>query len=180
MVFVDASVLQGWDQVFLGHYHAPQLISENIEYVGSPWQINYSEAFQKKHLVVYDLITHEKQYIVNTFSPKHFIYTPEQSHSHVFEEEAFIKIKTDNIKSSENVEIQKALLENKFCKEAKVEPIRKTNGKEKHVIQSAKAILFKEEEMAQEYIKEVGTKGLKQEQLLKVFQFICKKRDEND
>lgn len=73
MVPVGAGEFIEWDQVFLGHYHAAQKISNNTEYIGSPLQLSYGEANDEKHIVVYDLQTKEKTYVKNTFSPLHYI-----------------------------------------------------------------------------------------------------------
>lgn len=76
MVPVDPGVFSDWEMVFLGHYHAAQKIG-HAEYVGSPLQISFGEAFQTKHVIILDLDTLEKTYVVNDFSPKHLIITPQ-------------------------------------------------------------------------------------------------------
>lgn len=73
MVKVDRSRFGAWDRVFLGHYHAPQHLTDTMEYVGSPLQLNFAEAGQVKHLVVLDTDTLAVEYVENTFSPKHVI-----------------------------------------------------------------------------------------------------------
>jgi len=181
MVKVDAGILSKWDQVFLGHYHASQQITDKIEYVGSPLQLSYGEAFQKKHIILYDLNTHEKEYITNTFSPKHYVYDLSECSRAKFDEnvDLFVKIKTDDITSPKNIEVQKKILELPNCKEAKVDPIKKHRADEKREIEDAKAILLNEDEMAKHYLDEVGTNGLDRQKLLNVFKMICNKREQN-
>ena len=60
MVKVDSSLLKDWQRVFLGHYHGEQRI-EHVEYIGSPLQLNFAEAFQKKHIIILD--TDDLQFI---------------------------------------------------------------------------------------------------------------------
>ena len=35
MKVVDANIFEAWNEVFLGHYHAQQRLSDNVEYIGS-------------------------------------------------------------------------------------------------------------------------------------------------
>ena len=181
MVKVDAGILSKWDQVFLGHYHAAQNITDKIEYIGSPLQLSYGEAFQKKHIILYDLNTHEKEYITNTFSPKHYVYELSECPRAKFDAnvDLFVKIKTEDITSPENIEAQKKILELPNCKEARVDPIKKNKAEEQKSIEDAKAILLNEDEMAERYLDEVGTNGLDRQKLLDVFKTICNKREQN-
>ncbi len=73
MEIISPEDFNDWKLTFLGHYHCEQKLSPKAEYVGSPLQLNFGEAFQKKHIVLLDLDTLEKTYIENTFSPKHLI-----------------------------------------------------------------------------------------------------------
>lgn len=73
MVKVKPDIFHGWDKVFLGHYHKAQKISPTVEYVGSPLQLNFSEAYQSKHIIVLDVDTLETEYVVNSFSPQHLV-----------------------------------------------------------------------------------------------------------
>ena len=68
---VGVEIFDGWDNVFLGHYHAAQHLSDTVEYIGSPLQLSWGEANQKKHIILFDLETGDKEYIENTFSSLH-------------------------------------------------------------------------------------------------------------
>lgn len=73
MVRIDKDYFKDWQLVLLGHYHTPQHLTDKIQYIGSPWQINFSEANQDKHIMILDLENLEMKYIKNDFSPKHLI-----------------------------------------------------------------------------------------------------------
>ena len=178
MVKVDASIFNNWDQVFLGHYHAEQRLTDKIEYIGSPLELSYGEAFQKKHIIIYDSETGKKEYIENTFSPKHYICSPHEVEQINFGEKAFIKIQTNNL--PENVELQRKLISTQKFSEVKIEPIKRKLQEEKLIIENAKAILADEEEMAQKYIEQVGLNGLLKSKLLEVFNTIRKEKEKKE
>ena len=73
MVPVSVEIFDDWDMTILGHYHAAQQLNEKAEFIGSPYQISFGEAFQDKHIIVLDLETMGKTYIKNDFSPRHYI-----------------------------------------------------------------------------------------------------------
>jgi DNA repair exonuclease SbcCD nuclease subunit len=73
MVAVSADLFEDWDMTILGHYHAAQALNDKVEFIGSPYQISFGEAFQDKHIIVLDLETLDKTYIKNDFSPRHYI-----------------------------------------------------------------------------------------------------------
>ena len=51
----DVSAFEGFDYVALGHIHAPQNISKNIRYCGTPLKYSFSEVNQKKSITVIEL-----------------------------------------------------------------------------------------------------------------------------
>ena len=51
----------------------------NVEYIGSPLQLSFGEAFQEKHLIIFDQDKKECEYILNDFSPKHLIIKSEDT-----------------------------------------------------------------------------------------------------
>lgn len=73
MIPVDAHLFSNWKQVFLGHYHNAQVVSDNIEYVGSPLQLDFGESFQHKQVCIFDFDDYSKTYERNTFSPQHLV-----------------------------------------------------------------------------------------------------------
>jgi DNA repair exonuclease SbcCD nuclease subunit len=77
MVKVAPEAFAGWQHVFMGHYHLAQFLDERMQYVGSPYQINFSEANHTPHLVILDTEYMTIEYIENTFSPRHLIVKEE-------------------------------------------------------------------------------------------------------
>lgn len=62
--------------IITGHYHTYQKRVFNdgqqfILYLGSPYQQNFGERDTKKGVVIYNLLTHETEFIENDVSPKH-------------------------------------------------------------------------------------------------------------
>jgi DNA repair exonuclease SbcCD nuclease subunit len=108
MTVVDTKAFKNWQRVFLGHYHFGQKI-ENIEYLGSPLQLTFGEAFQEKHLIIYDLITEKAEYVLNDFSPKHIILSKGDIDKYDLTNN-FVRIMVDDISSSELVEFRNNLL----------------------------------------------------------------------
>jgi DNA repair exonuclease SbcCD nuclease subunit len=182
LIKVKTEIFKDWDRVFLGHYHAAQKLNDYVEYIGSPLQLNYGEAFQDKHIGIFDLETKTVEYVKNCFSPKHLVYTLEQA-SKIKPQSLsgdFVKIRTNNITSPENLEIQRQL--SPHFAEVKVEAIPKQNNKteERDIIDNAKAILYQDEtKMAEFYIDTVGVKKLNREELMKVFKEITSKRKQD-
>jgi DNA repair exonuclease SbcCD nuclease subunit len=178
MVKVDSDIFDGWDRVFLGHYHAEQKMSHNLEYIGSPLELSYGEAFQKKHIILFDTDTKKRIYIENNFSPKHYILSPEEAEKQEVKEGDFIKIQVEKDETSNALEIQKRLSKLNLA-EAKVEPVKKRIA-EKIDMQDIQSVLYKDSEMAETYIKVVGTKGLDSNELLAVFNRIRELKDQKN
>lgn len=167
MVKVGPSIFKKWDRIFLGHYHGEQKLSETVEYIGSPLQLNFGEAFQDKHILIYDLETDERKYIKNEFSPKHLIINEGELDRFSLEGN-FVRMEVSDITSSEMVEIRKNLIEkNVSTMEIKQKPI-----KEDSIIIDAKSILQKEDEMLEKYIEQVNV-DLDKEKLLEIGKIIC-------
>jgi DNA repair exonuclease SbcCD nuclease subunit len=171
-----------WNRVFMGHYHAAQKLTEKVEYVGSPLQLDFGEVDQEKHIIVYDMDTDEKQYIKNDFSPKHFYYHPHKDgdvndwmEKSKIKKGDFVNIRTKKIQSSDNIEYQKIIAKN-TCEVVRSKSIKKNVREDKKIIEEAKSILFNEEQMAEEYIKSVDTTGLEHKTLLEVFNKIRSKK----
>jgi len=73
MTKVTPDSFGGWKYVFLGHYHTAQFLDERMQYVGSPYQINFNEAGHTPRVVILDTATMTLDYKENTFSPRHLI-----------------------------------------------------------------------------------------------------------
>lgn len=182
MVKVDSSIFRGWDQVFLGHYHAEQKLDYNVEYVGSPLQLSFGEAFQKKHIIVYDLENHDKEYIRNTFSPQHFII-PQADVEKYDLNNNFVRIVIEDIAASDLADMRQEIMMKNDVGSLEMIPSRKKQDEaDVHVIEDAKNIFLREEEMLEKYIEEiekgVGLDGLDKDRLLEVGKSVLQPSEE--
>lgn len=178
MVFVDVTAFAHWDQTFLGHYHGEQKLNSQVEYVGSTLQLNFGEAFQHKHIITYDPVTGDKEYIRNTFSPQHLIMPAKDAAKFPLKGN-FIRLEVDveDLATSGIIELRKELQkENPACLE--LLPIQK-KAKEQDV-KDAKAILYKEDEMLEQWVKQqVDLGALDREKLLGIGKKICQIQSES-
>jgi DNA repair exonuclease SbcCD nuclease subunit len=169
MVKVDINHFEGWDQVWLGHYHGYQKLAPNIEYIGSTLQLSFGEAFQHKYVIINDLETGEKKYIKNKFSPQHLII-PESDIDKYDIENNFIRLTVDDIGHSGITEVRKEV---SSLKPGSLEIIPVEREETEHLIEDAKAILYKEDEMLEKYVEQVEVSGLDKKILLEIGQKIC-------
>lgn len=169
MMVVGPEIFDWWDRVWLGHYHAEQKLTNRIEYLGSPLQLSFGEAFQKKHILIYDFIKKKSEYIENTFSPKHLIIKESELNDYDLEGN-FVQVVVENITSPEILNMQRDLIGNK--KVGSVE-VKQSPRNEDHVVKDAKAILLREGEMLQEYVNQVNPENLDKSHLLTIGKKIC-------
>lgn len=163
MVKVTPDVFHEYDQVFLGHYHAEQKLpttSGNIvEYVGSPLQLNFGESGQKKHIIEYDLETHKKKYIENTFSPVHLILTEKDDILSFDLENNFIRIMSDDMASTELIELRNDIIQ-KNTGSLEIKQIPRKKDDDLALINSAKSILSAGDQMLQTFLDSLDEKQL--------------------
>ena len=89
----------------------------------------------------------------------------------------FVKIKVDDIGSTDLISMRKELLESNEFGSLEIKQQKKVL--EEHVIQDAKAILYKGEEMLGKYIDEVEANSkLERDKLLRIGKKICQKTKE--
>jgi len=167
MIKVGSDIFKKWDKVFLGHYHAEQKLDDVVEYVGSPLQLSFGEAFQNKHIIQFDSDTFNSEYIENTFSPKHFILNENELENYDLNGH-FVRLEVEDISSREINEIRQDLVEKVSSLE-----IKQIQKKEDHIIDDAKAILYKEDEMIEKYVDQANIEGMNKEILIKVGKEIC-------
>lgn len=167
MVPVDVSIFDDWDQTFLGHYHGGQNLNNHVEYIGSPLQLTFGEAFQEKRVVVLDLKTLEKKYLVNDFSPKHYIISKDDIGKYNLKD-SFTRVVVDDISAEDLVNVKRDLTKNHGVATFDFKQKEHKSDEDEAQIDEAKAILFKQDEMMEEWIKETGVpEGLDEERLLK-------------
>lgn len=172
MVRVSPSLFERYKRAFFGHYHAAQQIGDNMEYVGSPMELSFGEANQKKHILAFDCAKNKRTYIENTFSPKHLILRQSDLGKHDLEGN-FVQIVVDEIGATDLIQMRKEVIDNN--KVGSLEIKQRKKKVDDHVIQDAKAILYKEDEMLTRYVDEVGSDGLDRDLLLKIGRGICDK-----
>lgn len=171
IVPVNSSIFKKYKYTFLGHYHAQQKVTKKVEYIGSPLELSFGEAFQQKHIILFDGDTKEIEYIKNNFSPKHLSIKPEECDETDFDNN-YIQIRVEDLSSTDLISMKKKILEeNKPCS-LEIKQIKKEI--EKSVIQEAKSILLKKEEMLEKYVEEYAPEKLKKDILIKIGSEICK------
>lgn len=172
MVRVSATIFEGYKRVFLGHYHAEQRVNARVQYVGSPLQLSFGEAFQQKHIIEFDQESDGVEYVVNDFSPKHFVIALEDKDKYQLDGN-FVQIKVEDIGATDMVAVRRELQES--SKFASLEIKQQKKITDEHIIHDAKAILYQGDEMLSRYALQVGHEGLELEKLLSVGKKICEK-----
>lgn len=171
MVKVDKDCFSKWERTFLGHYHAPQQVSDTIEYIGSPLQLNFGETFQTKHICIFNPDTGERKYVDNDFSPRHLVIPAADVEKYKLEGN-FVRVVVDDMTSPDVLEMHQGLRSSAGASSLELKPSRKKADLE-HVITDAKAILYNEDEMLEKYLEDVGIGELKEKKLLSIGKSIC-------
>lgn len=168
---VDSSIFKNWQQVFLGHYHAEQKLDYNVEYIGSPLQLSFGEAFQHKHIIEYDLEDNSKEYIRNTFSPQHFIIPEKDIDKYDFNNN-FIRIVVEDMGKSDVIKMRSELMQNNNIESLEFKQVEKKVEDDENLLENAKSILAKESEMLQKYV-EIAEHKLDSKKLIELGKSIC-------
>lgn len=181
MIPVDAKIFAKYKQVFLGHYHAPQIIGGNVEYLGSPLQLNFGDAFQKKHILIYHVEADFREYVVNDFSPKHFIIRLAEANDYPLRDN-FVKLITDVGQTLDVVDVRKQFIEQHGSKTFEVKPPKKNESEEETLIDNAKSLLADEFEITRRFIEQSDKAGrlgdLKADKLIQMASQIIKETNE--
>lgn len=81
-------------RVFLGDVHEPKVIAANVRYVGSPLQIDFRDAGQKRGFYILDANTGKWKFHYNTKSPRfHILSSADVSD---VEDIDFVRVKTED------------------------------------------------------------------------------------
>jgi DNA repair exonuclease SbcCD nuclease subunit len=172
MVRISPSLFNCYEHTYLGHYHAEQRVNSKVEYIGSPLQLSFGEAFQDKHLIVHDCETGEKEYIKNDFSPKHLIISVDEKDKYDLTNN-FVQLRVQDISATDLITMKKEMQANSPI--ASLEIKQQKKRLDEHVIRDAKAILYQGDEMLERYAKEVGHGDLDFQKLVSVGKRICQK-----
>ena len=63
---LSKSDFKNWNQVYSGHYHA-QSVQDNIHYIGTPYQMMWSDVFTKHGFWIFDTTDRSMEFIENPF-----------------------------------------------------------------------------------------------------------------
>lgn len=175
MIVVDPIIFKGYQQVYLGHYHSAQKMSDTVQYIGSPLQLSFGEAFEKKHIIELDCSTGIEKLHRNTFSPVHLYLRPHELDKHDLKDN-FVVILTDDMSQTDIVKVSRELTEAKQVGSIQIREYKDNKDQEAHQIQDAKAILLREEEMLERYVEQAGTDGLDKDRLIGIGKKITEKK----
>lgn len=181
MVRVDAKIFEKYKQVFLGHYHSSQVLNGNVEYLGSPLQLNFGEAFQNKHIVIYDTKTDMKEYVPNQFSPLHFIIRKSEANEYPIKGN-FLKLLPERGQHLDVVETRKEFMEKQGVKSFEIKPLQKDDDETEVIVENAKALLADEYEITKQFIEECERAGklgqLRKDKLLRLSEKVIRETNE--
>lgn len=170
MVPVTTEFFDGWKKVFLGHYHGSQIINGFIEYVGSPLELNFSEAFQQKHCIVLDTETLEQEYVINNFSPKHLIVREGEIKKYNLTNN-FVEILTEDISQTNLMSLTTEITSEHDVCELRFKEIRNNNDKIMDEVRDK--FLNHTGDVLQRYVAAVGVDSLDETLLLDIAKDIC-------
>ena len=157
MTPVDPSIFNPWKKTILGHYHGAQHLNDKVEYIGSPLQLSYGEAFQKKHVMILDLQTLKCDYIQNEFSPKHLIVTTQDITDENYKLDGnFVRIGYENMSQVEILDMRRKLAQSHKILSLDFKQKDKKTELDQTVIEESKAILIDQDKMLGSYIDTTG------------------------
>lgn len=171
MVKVSKEVFRGWRRVLLGHYHCPQQLDDRVEYVGSPLQLSFNEAFQQKHLMLLDADTLEHDYVENTFSPRHLILR----HDEVVYNDLtnnFVQVQVEDVDSADVIEMRKQIMDGAKVQSLEFKEIKCREEQRDHEQLQVKFDIANGD-VLERYMAAVGTGDLDRETLLQIGKDIC-------
>jgi DNA repair exonuclease SbcCD nuclease subunit len=175
MVKVDTNAFKGWKRVFLGHYHAAQKLNDVVEYIGSPLELNFGEAFQEKHIIVFDTETLDTEYVLNDFSPKHLIIKEDDIENYDIGGN-FVQIMVNDVTSTNIIDMKKSIKDKGCCT---VEFREKTQKKEELTDEDKKEIKnkldFSSGDILEKWIKAKGHGKLEFDKLLAIGQDVVRR-----
>ena len=107
---VGTDVFSGYKKVFLGHYHAKQkLKGVPVEYIGSPLQLSFGEAMDKKGFSILDTKTLKTKFVENTFSPKYFILPENEDFDKYGIDGGYVKVIVSNMNKTDLLDTKRKL-----------------------------------------------------------------------
>lgn len=171
VVKVDKAVFKGWRKVLLGHYHCPQQLDDRVEYIGSPLQLSFNEAFQSKHLMLLDPNTLQHDYVENTFSPRHLILRYDEVPFTDLNNN-FVQVQVEDVDSADVIEMRKNIVDKSTIQSLEFKEIKTRDIKEDHEQLQVKFDIANGD-VLERYIAAVGIGDLEYKTLLQIGKDIC-------
>lgn len=170
MMPVSVDVFQDWQMTLLGHYHGAQQLNDKVEYVGSPLQLSFGEAFQQKHVIVLDLETLEKEYIVNEFSPQHLIVSPQDIEHEAYDfNDKFVRLEVDDLSQREVIDLQQKVSKNYKPLSLGTKNKEKKTDQDEASLETSRTVMNNIDDILECWIKDKGVpEGLDESYLLKI------------
>jgi len=155
---IDPKILQKYKKVYSGHIHIRQE-KDNVLYIGTPYQMEYSDINNTKGIYIVDATTNEVEFIENKITPSYneldfidFIELPLSTIKDIFKGKSYLYLNIDYslYKSIDVVSLMKRLLQdvdgiisikfNKFNEEDSLEKLD-NNFKSVDIFEISKMIL---------------------------------------
>lgn len=171
VIKVTKDIFDGWQKVFLGHYHCAQKLDSVVEYIGSPLELSFNEAFQEKHVIILDTDTFEQKYVVNDFSPKHLIIRSNEINTSDLANN-FVQIQVEDVESVKILDIRQTILESVKVKSLEFKELKNRNIEKDHQELQGKFDLAKGD-VLERYISAVGLGRMDFKKLLQIGKDIC-------
>lgn len=121
---VPQDALSSYRKVFLGHFHARQQVSPEIEYLGSPLQLSYGEAMDKKGFTILDTDTLDTEFVENTKSPRYFIIPSNMDISEFDVKDGYVRIITDQSSRINLIEMKEKISEQFHPRSLEIIPVK--------------------------------------------------------
>jgi len=170
MINVDSDLFMEYEQVFLGHFHSEQKVNAKVEYIGSPLQLSFGEAFEDKHVIILDPKTRKKKYIKNDFSPQHLIVTQNELKNHKLDGN-FIQLLVEDMSNVDIISLKKNLLSENSMADFKIKQNKQKINQDESV-GDIKDVVYNEQEMIDKYVAQTKTE-LDKDLLVKIGKKIC-------
>jgi DNA repair exonuclease SbcCD nuclease subunit len=181
MVVIGKDLFHQYKRAFFGHYHSWQKLTETIEYIGSPLQLSFGEAGEKKHVIILDSADNSLTYVENTFSPKH-IYVKDTEISSLTESDLknnFVCILTEESNQFDDKKNMNRVIEE--LKASSVQVKKQNKKADVHAITDAKLLVADQDKLLERYVEQVQNVDLSKEKLLQVgLEIVRKAQDEKD
>lgn len=178
MTVVGRDLFNFYKRAFFGHYHSAQKLSPTVEYIGSPLQLSFGEAHEKKHIILLDSETNELEYIENTFSPKHFYIKDNEIENYTSEElsNSFVCLITENTDSLSHKKNMSKVVED--LKASSVQVKKQVAKQDEHAIADVKTLMANQNTLLEKYVDHIVDLKLDKHKLMTVCDKIIKVADD--